>query len=190
MTEDEAMLIVAEIAAAYPTWKADSMSARVMARAVAEFDFADAQAAVDNWIAVEQWAPVPAQMRSAIGAAENKREWDEKLPALLESRLACDGSGYVQADNVLAPCPRCNPFLRERWKAGRWHDEIRKEDRPEGFHRPPRCRPYDETNVCTFEQGIEIARKAYVAERSQQGVDLDTIEGDWLNRRKQYFGRR
>jgi hypothetical protein len=91
--------------------------------------------------------------------------------------LRCDGTGWLDRGEGLEPCPSCNPWNRERWRDGRWHDPHPRI--PRDYVMPPPCPPsyaaegsYPVSSTRAMQLVVQGMREHY----AEEGYGPDEIE--------------
>jgi len=129
-----------------------------------------------------EWTPNLNEFVHAMQAQARRYAADQSRQRSLHAAYRCDGSGWIDTagDEMLQPCPRCNPFLRGEWQAGNLGASgPNREDRRKAWVNqngamPLPCRPPVETGrVVTFKEGLALAWQAYAEVCAVEGRQPD-----------------
>jgi hypothetical protein len=130
-----------------------------------------------------EWTPNLNEFVLAMQAQARRHAADQSRQRSLQAAYRCDGSGWLdtEGDGALQPCPRCNPFLRSEWQAGRLHDtgpsrdERRKAWVNQNGGMPLPCKPPAETGgLVSPVEGKALAWRAYAEAAAAEGRQPDS----------------
>lgn len=161
--------------------------------ALAPFGAATVADALDMWFQSQNmWFPTLNDVIINCTEVDYRRRAAKALRMPASKVVHCDGSGWIDEDTGMAPCPRCNPWLRVLYgDAAGWRrflegaslhlllPELRHVNghtlTPDGQPMPPSCEVIDDPDLpyLSFEEGIEYAQRAYVAEAAASGRPVD-----------------
>jgi hypothetical protein len=180
MNTDETKNIMRVLAAAYSHVITDD-EIMLWQNVFSQTPYDGCQAAAEQWVLTSKWWPTPHDFKETFRAvrAEKAKATPNKV-----GHVKCEGFGWVTFGGRDMPCTSCNPALAEVYyddeKAQLLADGyaihealgITKEELQDRYGGRPRCirSRYDDPTVSPT-RGKEIARLAYVAHCSEQGVE-------------------
>lgn len=159
--------------------------------ALTPFGVATVMDAVEAWRGLSDWFPSLNDFVKICADIDERRRMAKALRMPVSSITHCDGSGWIPNEADAEPCPRCNPFVRRlfndkaawrRFRSGTPMYLLLSDVKfvngrlaaPDGEPMPAPCgQAEDPTEWTPFPKGVEIARRAYVAEAAANNREIN-----------------
>ena len=167
MTTDQARQIVALFVAAYPGSPADENTVALWLNALAVADYDAAHNAAMDTVRTSSWWPTIAEFNGRMTAIR-RDEARRATPATIDTRMRCDGSGWIDAHDGQRPCPLCNPWLATQHAEGDLRAAHRQQA-PKDYVMPAPCRQEPAGRFTPPERGFRLALEAYVEACAEEG---------------------